>query len=117
MLKINHERKVWWPVTVRVPVDGGQTEDYEVSVQYILPRRSEFDALRNQDEHAAENFLIDHISDWDGLADADGETLKFSPETLKAVLDIRYIERAFSLGLWEAGSGSEAKNSKRGSAG
>lgn len=112
MFKFARQREVLWPVTIEVPVDGGTTEVHEITVRYRLLDKTERDALSSisSDEEALQ-FLVDRITDWDGVANEDGQPLEFSEENLRALLTIPYVERPITVGLLKASAGAPAKNS------
>jgi hypothetical protein len=109
MFKLAKQREVLWPVTVTVPVDGG-VEKVEIQVRYRLLTRSEMLALRDEGEQALEGLVRERVTGWDGVADASGEPLPFSPETLEQALDNLAFFQAVSVGLLFASQGALAKN-------
>lgn len=121
-LRIKKDNIVWWPVTVKVPQDGGKPEDVEISVKYKLITRSErneFIGLAFNDDVANADHDVDRalalyrdkVLDWKGIENEDGNELPFSPENLEAMLDHTFFEMALSRGLFQASSGAAAKNS------
>lgn len=112
MFKFARQREVMWPVTIRLPVDGG-VEEVEVGVRYRLLTRDERKAMESLASDAeAEAFLMEHITGWDERwGDDEGNPLPFSRENLAAVLQQPPIERALTMGLIQASVGAPPKNS------
>lgn len=112
MFKFAKQRIVKWPVTVRVPKDGGTVEDIEIVVHFKL---LEVDAiekiLEKRIDKGLEETLKKHIVGWEGIEDAEsGQALKFSEKNLLALCNVPYVLSAFTLGLVAASQGSPAKN-------
>lgn len=111
MFKFAKSRRVLWPVVISVPSDSGDgtVTEYPVKVLYELLTRSDVQTVQEQPE-VGQEMLRDKIQGWEGIADEDGQVLVYSPEALEALLDVPYIERAFSTGLLQASNGAPAKN-------
>jgi hypothetical protein len=118
VFKYAEKRRVLWPVVISVPSDdgSGSIEDHEVKVLYELMTRSEAKAIES-DLDRAQDVLPGKIKDWEGIYTDDDKPIDFGPDTLAALLDVPYIERAFAIGLIQASNGAPAKNSKAGSGG
>lgn len=100
-----------WPVTINVPVDGGQVEPHRVTVRYMLLDSRK---LKGMDANSpAKPTLREHVKGWgdEFVNKKTGEPLLFNDDTLEALLAKPYIQRAFTIGLIEASSGAAAKNS------
>lgn len=132
------QREVLWPVTIRAPLDDGSGKlgEFKCRVRYKLLTKSEVQArsrltialgaamrsdpsklieIYDADTAAkADQELLEHITGWDGIVDADsaeeGALLPFSAENLRALLECVYVRVAFELGLMQASQGAEAKN-------
>lgn len=118
MFKFATQRRVLWPIEIKVPSDdgSGKVESVEVKVLFDLMTRSEAKAIED-DIDKAPHVLPEKVKGWEGIANESGEPIEFSAENLDALLDIPYIERAFAIGLIQASNGAPAKNSKAGSGG
>jgi hypothetical protein len=142
MFKFAMERQVLWPVTINVPIDGGETQEMEIRVRYRLLTQDEMTARAHEDLAAARAASTDQspiegllaaiepeglkkrldqlkacITGWEGIADAEGNPLPFTATNLEAVLNVPYLRTPIASGLMEASRGAPAKNSKAGSAG
>lgn len=112
MLRIAQELVVWWPIKVKVPKgDGsGKTDVFKAEVKYRLMKRSDARRLKDMEADEIDALLSEHVLDWKGFADEDGNDLSYSREALEAVRDIPYIDQAITLGLFEASNGAASKN-------
>ncbi len=112
MFKFAAKRRVLWPVTISVPSDdgSGKIKEHNVKVLFELLNRSEAQEIQDAPEKG-EDVLTDKVRGWEGIADENGEPIEYSTENLKALLDVPYVERAFSIGLLQASNGAPAKNS------
>lgn len=95
-----------WPVTVSVPADKGEVNQFEIHVDYELLTVEE---LQNADKEP-ENILLRKVKGWGGITDVDGNPIPFSEDNLRALLGVMYIESAMSVGLLKASRGSAVKN-------
>ena len=118
MFNFKEKRRVLWPVTINAPSDdgSGSVESHEVKVLFELMTRSEAKAVEGDLEHA-QDVLPRKIKGWEGIYSETEEPIPCEPDTLAALLDVPYIERAFAIGLIQASNGATAKNSKAGSDG
>jgi len=116
MLIVNPDREVDWPVEIPVPQDGGSTVKAEVMVRFKLATKTEI--FGSGDTPPKKDLLPSRILGWgtaeenhkDGFVDGKEKPIPFTPENLKAVLNIGYIERALALALVNASNGAAAKN-------
>jgi len=118
MFKFAHKRIVLWPVIISVPSqegDGG-VEEHEVKVSFELLNRSDAQLIQETPD-LGQDVLRQRVRGWEGICDEDGSPIVFSDDNLVALLDVPYIERAFSIGLLQASNGAPAKNYKAGSGG
>lgn len=102
MLTYDPKRTVKWPVTVRVPQDGGGIDKVEVTVEYEL--------LTAEDAAGDAETLLAKVRGWEGIADVNGNEITYSQDNLKALLGVPYIARAFGIGLVQASAGAPGKN-------
>jgi len=118
MFKFAEKREVLWPVTISVPSkDGdGSIDEHVVKVRFELLSRTDAQAIQD-DPETGNDVLPARIKGWSDIFDEDGNPIEFSPGNLAALLDVPYIERAFSIGLLQASNGAPAKNFKAGSGG
>lgn len=120
MLRISKDRVVLWPVSVSLPADGGP-ERVEIKVRYRLLTRSDMDGVAERlRARAAEgdqviiglvdDLLADRVLGWEGIEGEDGQPLAYSPEAVRALLDLPYLREAIESGLYAASRGAVAKN-------
>lgn len=109
MFKLTEKRTIKWPVTVDVPQDGGSTRPAKFTVEFRLLDQSDIDVSLAQARNDAE-FLFEVMQDWEGVADEDGQTIEFSDDTARRVVDIPYVRNALLRAYFEAVSGGRRKN-------
>lgn len=112
MFKFAHKRQVWWPVAIKAPKDdgSGDCEEHVIKVLYELMTITESRQQESLTPEEQSAVLRDKVKGWQDVCDAAGEPIDFSHDTLAAVLDVPYIERAIALGLLQATIGAPAKN-------
>ena len=122
MFQFAEKREVLWPVIIGAPsADGsGRIDEFTIKVRFSLLGRDEAKSMRsgaNNEFIASDDFetlLKSHIHGWEGVADENGIPLEYSEGALEALLNVAYIERAFSAGLIQASIGAPSKNSEAG---
>jgi len=114
-----------WPVTVKLPADGGKFEKQTFDAQFKrLPqaRINEIQvdvqtrikaAERNEplegginDQSIADELLIG----WDGVVDGDGDAVTFSEAVKQQLLDIPTVASAIIVAYFESLAGVKTKN-------
>jgi hypothetical protein len=114
------DRSVTVPVTVSEPSDGG-AQKVTMRVRYRLLTNSQFEEFHRRLREAPDEdisakkriideVLIKHIVGWDDVLDESGAPLAFSPEVLRALLDLPYLREALEAGLYSESRGASAKN-------
>lgn len=94
------EPRVWWPVSVQVPADGGATAEQKFEVRFRILPMSRFEELNRQ---GATVLLKDVVENWRGVIDEfNGDPLPFDPAALAALVDLPFVARALSLAYAEA---------------
>mgnify|MGYP003386941793 CR=1 FL=1 len=99
-------KKVWWPLMIQVPVDGGKSAQHKIEVQYEVLPQSEVDAVVN--DSAA--FFERTLCDWRMVADDDGNAMECNDENKAAMFDVPYVRSAILTGYFEAAAGGRRKN-------
>ncbi len=105
-LRAREKRGVVAAVNRLVEMEGPRTPDDLIAA---------FDATVQREDGDVE-FLLDHISDWRGIADED-EAIEFSRERLEALLQFDVYFKPVMAGLLAASRSGPAKNSQPGSGG
>lgn len=105
MFKLAEKRRVTWPVTVKIPQDGGKTTKATFGAEFEVITKDEQQAVIG-----AEGDLLDRqLVGWDGrVKDEAGEPLAFTEENKKKLIDITYVRQALFEALGEINSGREA---------
>jgi len=111
MIKLGEEIIVWWPGTVIKPDDGGKTKELEFEIQCKVMSKvtdiNDFIALGIDKQL---DFLFEHIKDWKGFGDMDGNELPYSRESFNAAMDDRHINAAIIQTWISASKGAPVKN-------
>lgn len=102
------ERAVMEKIAGNLTGDGAKPRSVEDLLQAVD------DALTREDEGVA--LLLDHVTDWRGVADGDADT-PFSRERLEALLAYDVYFKPLMAGLHEASRAGPVKNSSPGLAG
>lgn len=124
MIKIKRYLTVWWPVTIAVPADGGQTETHRAEFLLRVPRDSDRRKMFNRYDNNTgavtadvnaqmtddlRAFLTDHVEDWREIVDDDGQPIAFSAEALADSLDaLPALTPALATALGEISLGKPA---------
>ena len=107
MFKLKKSNVVWWPVTIKVPTDGGTVTEHQIQVKFELMPQDEFDKLAQQGDI---NLLQRFVKDWQDINDEYGKALPFNDESSKMLFQVPYLRSAFIYGYMNAVSGAPAKN-------
>lgn len=105
MFKLALKRKVTWPVTVRVPQDGGRTLKATFGAEFEVITQEE------QQKIIADggDLLERQLTGWDErVKGADDLPRAFSEEAKQEMLGITYVRQALFEALGEINSGREA---------
>jgi hypothetical protein len=136
MLRINHQREVWYPIIVKLLREDGKGLDaVEFEIRYhLLTRKEQREKMREaldqtrtlndasyRDQLAAtmdakklevyDTWLRSRVKDWRGIGDLDGQPIPFSDDALQSVMDSSTaIAQAIDAGLFNASRDQPAKN-------
>lgn len=103
MFKIEiHKDPIKWPVTVRIPQDGGKVKKTVFTAHLLLLTQTEYDEVFESNPASGDSALLRKVLvGWgekgkeddikNGIADADGNQLKFSEENLEKLIQIAYF--------------------------
>lgn len=104
------DNKVWWPVPINVPQDGGSTKVIEVAMLFTIPKVKELESLTGNDDDDVPT-LAKYIHDWQNITDAaTGNAMEFTQERLLAFMENPYIRIAVIRALRNVASGVAVKN-------
>lgn len=110
--KTSYNRKI----NIKVPLDLGKFDKASFIVEFRLVPVSEIkdtlERAKNQ-ELTDEDILKQNILGWEGVSDAEGESLPFTDNNLDQLLDIPYVRKPLMDALMEDMLGKEVlrKNS------
>lgn len=116
-------KKVWWPVDIPVPTDGGQAEVQRIDAQFEIINQSEADKLvYGSEEDDNRDLLVrvvaglrqrkrKHDAEDEPIQDAEGNPLE-PAVAKKLMLDVPYIRAALYSAYGKAAAGQgRVKNS------
>ncbi|QSX32456.1 hypothetical protein JYB87_11830 [Shewanella avicenniae] len=98
-----------WPVTVRVPVNGGKVEEQEFTAVFNLLSQDEYEQALQSAKDDAE-FISKFMTNWEGLVDDQGKEVKFTVAKLRKACGYPFFRQAIIKAYNEAVQGAAAKN-------
>lgn len=85
--------RIWLDVPVQIP-DGNQGQ-CRIQVKYLsMMDRRAFLGRINEERMADSEIASDLISDWSGVADAEGHDVAFTPDNLTQAMNIPFVHEA-----------------------
>lgn len=109
MFVINKSLSYKWPVTIKIPVDGGRYEEHTFDVQFRRLSQQEIRSAISGDSPADDDFVRKVVTGWSGITDENGD-LPFSDTALARVMDIPGVSAAIITAFFESVSGVVRKN-------
>lgn len=107
---ITKNRRINWPVTIGVPVDGGKVENQECTAEFEILDQDEYDSLMGNDILFCQRVVTGFGDDIQG---EDGQPLPFTEENKAALIkSAAYVRMGLINAYHEAATGITAKNSK-----
>lgn len=113
MFKISSEKKVRWPVTVKIPADGGRYTKEAFQVEFDLIDQPRIDAIMEAAERPTSvdvAFLREVVTGWTGVRDEGDAEVSFAPEALERLLAIPYVRNAMVGAFFDCISGGRRGN-------
>ena len=103
-----------WPVSVDIPVDGHhQRSTFEGKFKRVSQSRIREMGQEIEDGTITDGEMVAEVLvDWDGIDDDDGNPVKFSPSTLKQLIDVPMVATAIATAYFESIAGAKRKNSQ-----
>lgn len=103
-------RTIWWPVSIRIPVDGGKVDTIELEMQLSIPTKGQAREAMKLDEAAFEQYMLDRVKDWrnEVLVDEQNQPIPYSRENLRALFEHGWFEVAVTRALAQANAGMAA---------
>lgn len=111
MFRFAKNNEVEWPVKVKVPLDGGNTEEKTFTARLRLLSEddmAELDASR--DVASQHDKMSRFIVGWADIEDEHGEPLPYSPDNARALFTQPNVAAAIKRALIEASTGGPRKN-------
>ncbi|NQD37477.1 hypothetical protein HPT27_10600 [Permianibacter sp. IMCC34836] len=107
MFRFQKVPRVSWPVTIRVPEDGGVIGEKPVTITYKLITHEEFKKLSDENDIALLKAVVVGFKDFE---DENGNPLLFSQENLHDLLQHAFIRMPLFTGYMQASAAAPAKN-------
>jgi hypothetical protein len=105
VFKLAEKRKVKWPVTMRVPQDGGAVAKHTVGVEFEVLKKSEQQSVID----SGGDLLEIQVVGWDHrMKDESGADLPYSPEAKAHLLELTWARQCLLEAIGEINSGREA---------
>lgn len=101
------------PVIVEMPSDNGKTKIVKFNARFKRLPQDEIDTLydRIRDKDLDDEKLVHEVTvGWDGVADAQGTPLDFTPENFEQVLGIYPVQASLAKAFFNSLKGAKEKN-------
>ena len=108
-----------WPVTLRLPVDGGRYEKQTFDAQFRRLSQSRINEIqdlvrakqRGDDVELTDQSVADEVlAGWDGVQDDDGEDVPYSEAAKAEMLGIASVASSIVVAYFESVTGNKVKN-------
>jgi len=94
---LSEERRVFWPVVISEPVDGGKVSQRKIELEFVICDPEKWDGS----EETVSEVLQRSITGWKHVMADETTELSFSDERLKQLLRLSYARTA----IWKAFTG------------
>lgn len=100
-----------WPVSVKVPVSGGQfkKETFDAEFKRLSQSRIQ-EVIKNVEEMNNSDFCKEILLGWKGIQDDGGEEIPFSESARDTLLDVPAVAGSIVSAFFESLSGEKRKN-------
>jgi hypothetical protein len=106
MFKLTAVRKIWWPVVVQVPDDGGKVQKFEFDAEFEIPSLDEHDEFTGAGGDALKRWMtgnVKRVKTEDGVEDEpNGEATKAK------LLSIAHVRNGLLAAFYQAYNGRAA---------
>ena len=107
---VTTNRKVDWPVSIDLPINGGKTEVHECSMTFEILSQDEYDKLMGNDVVFCERVVVGFGAD---ILNEDGTPLPYTDENKSALIkSAAYVRMGVINSYHEAATGITSKNLK-----
>ncbi|MGQ8367139.1 hypothetical protein [Glaciecola sp. 1036] len=108
--KLSTKKIITWPVTIKAPVDGGQTQEFTCSAEFEIIDQDEYNALINDDIAFLCRVVVGFGND---IAEEDGTPIPYNQKNkLRLFKAGGYIRLGFIDAYHRASAGIAEKNLK-----
>lgn len=112
MFKLRQSDSFSWPVTIKVPIDGGRYASETLDAEFRRLSQTDLAALwarLNASEITGREFVHALVCGWRGVTD-DGVEVPFSPGNLDQLLEVTGATQSLMSAYGEALAGLARKN-------
>lgn len=102
MFTLAREHRFSWPVSFEVPMDNGTRAAQGFTARFRLLPQSRIEDL----SATPQALMAEALIGWEGIREEHGGDLPFSPEAVRALLDVPYILVALATAYADAVSGA-----------
>jgi len=111
MFQLVDDYEFWWPVTIKLPQDGGGFAKRAIEVRFRVKTQDEIDAIAALAIDAMDQELVKAVvTGWRGIETADGDDLPFSSENLARLVALTFWRVPVLATYFNALQGVEEKN-------
>lgn len=113
MFVISQKSTYTWPVTVEFPTDGGKTERQTFDAEFkrmSQARINEIRALIERNEITDTQLAAEVMVGWEGVNDANGDTVVFTERSRDQLLDVPLVAAAVVMSWLGSLTGVKRKN-------
>lgn len=106
---LKKENTVWWPVTIKMPTDGGELQDVKCQAKFKILTTDEYEALKKASDI---EFLCAVVVDFgDDIKDEAGLAIPCNEKTKHRLFkSAGYVRLGFVAAYHEAAGGYREKN-------
>lgn len=113
MFKIAQTETFTWPVTVKIPADGGRYESHTFDAKFKRISQSRIDELNERlsaGTMSDREFVNEILDGWSGVIDESNQQVPYSDSTRDALLQVTLVRTAIIAAYSEAYAGAQRKN-------
>ncbi len=109
MFKFTQNPKIWWPVTISYPIDGGKVGKATFEAHFQVKDADELGDL-GVGAFSDVEVLSSVLLGWKGVADEEGNEIEYSDENKEMFLKNPYVRKHTALAYLECVNGAKRKN-------
>lgn len=111
MFQFVDDYEFWWPVTIKLPQDGGGFAKRAIEVRFRVKTQDEIDAIIELSVDTMDQELVTAVVvGWRDIETEDGDDLPFTAENLARLVALQYWRVPVLAAYFGALQGVEEKN-------